>query len=557
MARVVAGDPGRASLAALYLKGIILAVGLPAAASIMLYTCSERVLGKIDRWGRAVFYAYASFYFVFVVALGVLKTRSFHTYADLATHLEILWRASQGLGLTSLMSEEYWKGSHWFAAHFTPIAYVIALPLFKMFPGSGVLIMLQTVALMSAVIPVMWYARDRLGASAAYWAATSLLLYPTLQYVNLYEFEYLRFSIPFLAWAFYAFHRRWMWTYAVMCGLALLTREEVGLVVFMLGLYALLAKKERLAGGVTMGVALAYSLVVFGVVIPSFRESGGLVYLQSYSGLGNTPREIVGNLLFRPGETLWLVLDPIRLGNGVMFLLPFQFLSLAAPGVLLIALPNVVSTFLSGSVSHYAFVLYYLSPAIPFIAFAAIEGMRSLRDAVGRRGAATPTPGDGEGDVGRATVCVTLFVFLGAFLANVFFGASPLSLQFWNRDYRVGEFYSTNFHISSYLVSPHARVAHAMVKRVPGDAVVSAEQFFLPHLYNRKRIYVFPVLKPDVDYILIDRNHPLKTGWDETYLDFRRRPEYYYRLIDNDPDRWTLVAEADGVQLFARRDGGK
>jgi hypothetical protein len=46
----------------------------------------------------------------------------------------------------------------------------------------------------------------------------SFLLYPTLRYVNLYGFEYLRFSIPFLAWAFYPLYRRWTELYARMGG---------------------------------------------------------------------------------------------------------------------------------------------------------------------------------------------------------------------------------------------------------------------------------------------------------------------------------------------------
>jgi uncharacterized membrane protein len=545
VAVLLVGDPGRIGLAKLYLGGLMLVLGLSTSATALL-SSSPRALRAADRLAPFVCSAYAVFYFTFMITLGALKTQALHTYADLATHLEILWRASHGLGLTSAMSAELWTGPHWFAAHFTPIAYLLTVPLFKVVPGGLTLLTLQTIALMSAAVPVMLYARDRLGPRATCWAGLAFLLYPTLQYTNLYEFEYLRFSIPFLAWACYALHRGWTWLYVVMCALALLTREEVGLVVAALGLYAIFAKQRRRLGAMTAMAGLGMFALSVGAIIPSFRTGGGLVYDRFFAVPGG-------------GQDGWrsvapwiaaMVFDPIRFGNLVMLLLPFQFLSLAAPGVLFVALPNITSTFVSSSITHYSFFLYYLSPSVPFIAFAAIDGMQRARDWL----CARPGWFTGGGDATqRATVSVAIFVVLGALASNVIFGPSPLSVQFWRHDYKVGEFHTTNFHRSSYIVTQHARAALAIADLVPPDAVVSAEQFFLPHLYNRRGIHVFPTLRPDVTHVLIDRRHPLKTGWGDTYLSFRRRPEYYYALVENDTTRWRVIAESDGVRLFGRR----
>jgi uncharacterized membrane protein len=541
LASLLAGDPALTALARLYLGGLVLVLGLSTAGAALL-SCVPRTLRIADLAAPSLCYGYAAFYLVFMLTLSVLKTRAFHTYADLATHLEILWRARSGLGLTSAMSAEFWRGPHWFAAHFTPIAYVLVVPLFTLVPDVLALLLLQTIALMSAAIPVMLYARDRLGGRAMSWMGLTFLLYPTLQYINLYEFEYLRFSIPFLAWAFYALHRRWMRLYAGMCGLALLTREEVGLVVFMLGIYAVIAAKRYVAGLATAVAGLGMFVTAVAWIIPAFREGGSLVY---------------GYWFFRPTEVLetggWsalasrlgtIVTDPVRLGNVAMLLLPFQFLSLASPGILAITLPNITSTLLSSSLAHYSFLLYYLSPSVPFIAFSAVEGMRRVQERLTRNRRMSTE---------QATVVVAVFVTLGALGTAILFGPSPMSAQFWDADYKIGNFHATNFHWSTYAVTPHARAARAIVDVVPTNAVVSAEQFFLPHLYDRRRMYVFPTMGPDVTHVLIDRHHPLKTGWDNTYLDFRRRPEHYYALIENDPIRWEVVAESDGVRLFRRR----
>lgn len=530
------GDPVLARLGRLYLGGVFLVAGLCLAAGLALTGASDHLLRRLDRAGPIVLGGYAAFYTVSMVALGLLKTQALHTYADLGTHLEILWRARNGLGLTSLMSETYWGGSHWFAAHFTPIAYLLILPVFAAFPGVTSLVVLQTVALASAAVPVALYARDRLTPAAGPWAGLAFLLFPTLQYINLYEFEYLRFSIPFLAWAFYALHRRWTWCYAAAVGLALATREEVSLIVFAIGLYAVLAERRPRLGWATAAAGLGTFVLAVGVVIPSFREGGGLVY-ERWFMIPDAPAQWL----------LSMATDPVRIGNAAMLLLPFQFLPLVGWRILLVAVPNLASVFASGSMTHYAYFLYYVAPSVPFLAFSAIDGVDRLRSRLARPGTLLAERWE------HVTRCIMLVVALGALGASVLFGPSPISLQFWLPDYRLGEFHSTDFHWSTYKVTPHARAARAVASLVPRDAVISAEQPFLPHLYDRRRMYVFPALGPDVEYVLIDRGHPMKTGWAETYLDFRRRPEHYYAMVEADSARWALVAETDGVRLYKRR----
>ena len=73
------------------------------------------------------------FYILSISSLTFYKINALHHYVDFATHLEILWRNSQGYGLTTLMSEEYHGGSHWFAAHFTQLYFLLMHPFLKFF----------------------------------------------------------------------------------------------------------------------------------------------------------------------------------------------------------------------------------------------------------------------------------------------------------------------------------------------------------------------------------------------------------------------------------------
>src|SRR5207245_8173965 len=119
------------------------------------------------------------------------------------------------------------------------------------------------------------------------------------------------------------------------------------------------------------------------------------------------------------------------LANLVMFLLPLQFTSLAAPALLAVTLPNVASVFLADAISVYSFFLYYLSPSIPFIFFSSVEGLRKLARRV--------SPEVIGPCVGR-----------GALVTSVMFGPSPVSLAFWDEGYKLGEFHAMNFHRRHY-----------------------------------------------------------------------------------------------------------
>ena len=93
--------------------------------SCLTYFASDKFSFKVNkRQSYYVFYVSFLFYTLSILYLTFGKIQALHHYVDFATHLEILWRNSQGLGLTTLMSEKYHGGSNWFAAHFTPIIFL-------------------------------------------------------------------------------------------------------------------------------------------------------------------------------------------------------------------------------------------------------------------------------------------------------------------------------------------------------------------------------------------------------------------------------------------------
>ncbi len=518
-------------LAVLYATGVSGTVALSVAGFFVMRGAGAQ---RTVRHGAALFaLVLAVAYFGAMLWMGAGKAAALNHYADRATHLEIMTRSLRGLGLTSPMSAEFFTGSHWFAAHLTPIIYVAYLPGFALAPFPITLHVLETVYLMLAAVPIGWFAARRLGAASGWLFGAAYLAYPTVHYINLYGLAYLELSIPILAWALFALEsRRDGWF--VLCALLLLTtREDASLVAAALGVYAMFRGHRRIGAVVTVASAV-YFVVALKVIIPAFRSDQSLVYMNNYRAWGNSVGDIAQNVVLHPFSTIRQLLSVPRVGNVVMYLLPVAGLALLDPLGLFVAAPNIATTFLSGSVTNYSFTLYYLAPTIPVVFFAAVRGADALRRRL-------------EVDGLRPAVAV----LVAALSANVFFGPSPASLQFWNEGYQVGQFHTTSYYRSEYVPTAATVAARDIAARVPAGAQISAEQHLLPILYDRARMLVFPTMDAQIDHVMIDRAKRAKSGWAATFMAFRMNPEQYYAAIEGSSD-WELVAENGGARLFRR-----
>ncbi|MBI3565182.1 MAG: DUF2079 domain-containing protein [Elusimicrobia bacterium] len=522
------------SLAVVYSTGIFSTGAIVVGA--LLFSRVPAFLKSAESFATRIAALTAAVYCLWALLMLQGKSSALNFYADRATVLELLWRSTHGLGLTSPMSAAFFTGDHWFAAHFTPLVYLIYWVPFAVFPTQTTLNVLQVAIVASGAIPIWVSARRRLGGATAALVVIAYFLYPTVGYIGIYGPSFLEPSILLIGCALLFMSEDRPLPFFVAAIIALSVREEVGLVVAAIGAFAIIRGRRR-QGLATMALGAIYTGVALKWVIPHFRSSTGLVYLANYASWGATPREILVNAAFHPVATIAKMATLPRFGNAVMYLLPLGFLPLLSPAFLVCALPNVATTFMSDSVTNYNFTLYYLAPTVPILFFASIDALESVRSRF-KTGAA------------RSAAAMLAGCALGA---QIFFGPSPISIQFWSEAWKVGVFHTTNYHRSQYVAGAAAERAALLAARVPMTAQVSAEQHLLPLLYDRRRMLVFPTVDAETDYVLIDRSKKEKAGWAETYESFRADPERYYAAIEKDP-RWTLVAEDGGARLFRRAE---
>jgi uncharacterized membrane protein len=515
-------------------------VGLTSIFFLVLltYFISNKFSLKIGKKNSYyIFFFSLSFYFCSILYLSFNKINALHHYADFATHLEILWNNYRGLGLTTLMSEKYHGGSHWFAAHFTPIIYLTYVPAFSIFPSPYVLPISQAFFILSSLIPLWLISKKYLNENLSRLYISCFLFYPSIFYMNLYSIAYIEISIPLLLWLFYFLEKKNNLFFFIFLILSFMTREEVSLVTCFVGIYILFEKRYFL-GFSTILLSLIYFYLVIFVIMPKFR-------IENYNQLhisfeifrkvwvGDTILEIVKNIFFNPINSLQKIFTTYKITNLVMLLLPLLFLPLFSFLRFLMALPNLAIGFLSYSITHISFILYYVSPSIAVFFYSTIFGINRVSK---------------YKSINQNALVNSILV--GSISTSIFFGSTPISIAFWNKDYTVGIFYTTNFHHTRYHETDRHIAGKKIVQLIPENSVVSAEQHFLPLLYKHKKMIIFPSPESEIEYVLIDIYNPKKSGG---YYDnsMRTNPKAeYQKYFDN--KNWMIIKEDLGVTLFKK-----
>ena len=113
---------------------------------------------------------------------------------------------------------------------------------------------------------------------------------------------------------------------------------------------------------------------------PEYRH----IAANSFIPYGNTISEIIFSIITNPVLVLKTMIHPIKLANIFMMLLPLLFIPLLAPGVMICTIANFGMLLLSDSLTHSSYMLFYVSPSIPFVFYAFIKGWPKFTDIISR-----------------------------------------------------------------------------------------------------------------------------------------------------------------------------
>lgn len=430
---------------------------------------------------------------------------------DLGTMSQAIWSLTHGMLFHQTVCNPLsdtncagLQGFSRFAIHFEPILFPVAW-LYALWPTPHILLVLQTVVVASGAFPAFWLARLRVRNE---WVAVLIaglyLLYPALQQAEAFYFHAVTMTAALLLFTLYFLYTRrtaWMVLFAL---LALACKEEIVLVVLMLGLWVLIFQQRWRAGLGLVGLAVAWAgldLVIFHVFSPSGRP----LLASRYAYLGQGPLEIMRTLLLHPISLVRAHLLESEHSRYVRLLLaPAGYLPLLAPWVLLLAGPSLALNLLSSDRNQYLGVFQYNAEIVPILIFSTIEALVLLlwlvQQVRARWGTVRVLRMPGLRHLRAALLIVLALLLLFSVLrVDQTYGVLPFS-----RGFSLPE------------VSAHDAVANRFVDLIPPSASVSAQDTLVPHVSNRAHVYLFPYGVGSAEYLFLDVTadsvYPYQTG---------------------------------------------
>ena len=307
------------------------------------------------------------------VALKLNQWWSLGVHAELAEFETRLWSTLHG----DLLARHRGEAS-FLAQHFSPIL-LLAVPLYAASPSPLTLLVAHALAAALAVIPLVLYARRRLGSRAAALALGAAFLVSRPLGDGLAYDVHMEILYPGLFFAaLLAFvARRWGWMAAALA-LAACVKEDAAIGIAGVGLFVA-ASGYRARGLAIAAAAVAWLAVTLGVWMPAFRRAGEAYPFAAYwSGYGDTLPGVLRGLL-DPRRHARVLLTAAKLGRGFDLLAAQLFLPLARPAALawLVLPPGFVlaassNPWISGARLYYGLLL------LPFLFLATVLGLERV-----------------------------------------------------------------------------------------------------------------------------------------------------------------------------------
>ncbi len=402
---------------------------------------------------------------------------------------------------------------------FTYHVELLFLPLavlYLIYPGPESLIVLLTVVLALGALPVYWIARRHLrNRWAALGFAATYLSFPSIQAANLADFHIVSMTGSLLLFALYFLLAKRYWAFIALAVVCTAAREDVGLLVGMMGLYAWLVQGQRRLGIAVASLSFAWVAFSFLVIIPHFNGGAPSLFAARYEDANYHIRAFFTE---RVGDNPIGPVPQYTVTYIVNLLASTGFLAVVAPIQLALAAPALAINGLSGSTWQHGGGAHYSAEVVPALIVAAIYGTGSLAQRCQRWFKVPPA---------TAALGITI-IGLGVALGQSWRqGILPPGQRFaWPS------------------ASPHAERLQPLLADIPPGATVSAQTNVFPHLSGRKKAYVFPTVD-DSEYVLVDvagSSDPLS-------------PDQLFHEVNSllVSGQYSLLSGDDGFLLFQRQ----
>jgi uncharacterized membrane protein len=401
-----------------------------------------------------------------------------------------------------------------FYDHLQP-GFLPFVPLWFLWPGIQITILLQILAVMACTLPIYWIGQKLLQDKiSALLLVATWLAFPSLSqliYSGSYGFHCGNLCLPmyFMALAFWLKERPGL--ALLFAAWAILLKEEAAVPIGTFGLYlALFGHRRKL--GVTIAVlAFAYFLIVTSVVLPAMNH-GAYMAQSHFAPIGESKTDILLSPWKNPREFWGNLFSSSTFYFAALLLGPLLFVPLKKPSVLFVGSLVFLFDCLNPTLKS---IRYWYQLALLPVVFWAVA-------------AALPECSENRK---RAILsgAVAAGILLSLFFGNVFW-SKPTMLPLPSLPNR-------------------SEIIQQMAQRMNPQASLFATQRAAARFITQKYLYVTPPLPQSIDYVLLDMRDSWRAAPDLNWL---KKLRSIQQQAESEP-QLHLVGVEDGVLLYSRQ----
>jgi len=447
----------------------------------------------------AVLIGFFAFLTKFAMHLG------FQTYYwDLYFTDSSLWHVTQGHGLYLSI-----QGRSFFSDHFYPFFYLIA-PFYFIHATPIWLFLFQATGLTVCILPILKLAEKYFGKKGLWGSILLILAYFPFRAAMIQEVHGEIVIAALIAWVIYFLETKRFWPAVILTLLIGLAKETAVVTISMIGLYFILFERRIRTGLALIVFGLLHAILILKFFIPSFGVTE-YAYVGRYAYLGSGFSSVFKTILTQPWRPILHFFSLPTLGYLVALLLPFAFLPLLSP-YLLIGVGIILQNCLAETSSQMADIsTHYTIPLIPILFLAFITQLHVLKSKW-----SAEKFHQWVGRFKKITVfCIVLNLFLFTFLE-----------------------------LRRYMInSAHVEASIHGVQHIPKNASISASNSLFPRVHYRKHVFLYPELS-NADYVLValpEDTFPMDVQAGH-YLKTEFKQGHYGRLL------WALIKGEPAVR---------
>lgn len=334
----------------------------------------------VKHWDTIAVLLFCIIYTIIFSKFSILRHEAFFSNYDLCNMSQTIWNTLHG-HLFSLSDNGQTVSR--FSIHFDPILILIS-PLYLIWNNVKILLIFQSLALGTGGLAVFLISKKIIGKNKnikplylkifSITAVTAYLLNPYMQWSNIYDFHAVVLFVPLFLFAFYFLLSKKWFRFWILISLCLITKEEIGFIIAILGIYIFLFFRKKL-GLLTLFTGIFVSLFAIFWVIPHFSPMGAHwavngLYAPAKQKLGEAKNIPMLIDLFKG-----YFLSPKATNYYTGLLKPFSFLPVLGLPFLIFTVPELAVNLLSTDSQMQNLNLHYTSGITPFIVLATIFGV--------------------------------------------------------------------------------------------------------------------------------------------------------------------------------------